>query len=172
MQQGVVEKFVGMLQVVEHEGKSVDLIQDRTHESRVFRDEGDWTHPLCLHVQNIFGFWDICVDCYPFNTAAGEFRGGHENYEFEISYWDVWGTDMPRDNQVAGFAIVIWDEGFGFPAVYWWGSPFVDPDVPDTWGHIIIPEFPIPVMAAGAAIAVLGLRRRSPRRGSRNQENS
>ncbi|HKZ63705.1 MAG TPA: hypothetical protein VJ400_04600 [Thermoplasmata archaeon] len=106
------------------------------------------------------GWVDCTGVCDPFDIAAGNFNNGTQNYEFRIRWSDVWGSINPARDAIAGFAIMIWDDSFG---LYWWGSLFVDDSAPDTWGHIILPEFPLPVAAAIATIAFPVARRRGRR---------
>jgi len=138
----------------DHKGGADPQVDDRLF--RTFNSNG--VNYIEMYQGN-GAFWDFCFDCDPFNDAAGDFRFGHPNYEFKIRYTDVWGTLNPRPNQVAGFAIVIWDASP--PAIYSWGSAAVDENVPNTWGHIIIPEFPAMAVAAGTAIIPLAFLGRS-----------
>ena len=107
-----------------------------------------------------------CGVCDPGDAAAADFRGGgggHPVFEFKIRYADVWGTNTPVGTRVAGFAVLAWNDSIF--ATYTWGSTAVDDSVPATWGHIIIPEFPTPALAALAAIVIPVVRRRPFRRG-------
>jgi hypothetical protein len=107
--------------------------------------------------------WIDCTSCDAGNAAEGNFSGTDQVYEFKIRFSDVWGTNNPSANQVAGFAIVAHDEDVSVD--YAWGSDNVDQDVPDTWGHLEIPEFSIGIAAPALILLILvaGRRRRRTR---------
>ena len=104
--------------------------------------------------------WVPCgLTCDPGDIARGRFDTGVEQYEFRIRYIDVWGTNAPSRSQVAGFAVVVFDAPI---LIYTWGSTAVDDTNPDSWGHIIIPEFPSVVVALAVALIIpLTWRRRT-----------
>ncbi len=82
-------------------------------------------------------------------------------YEFKIRYSDIWGTDTPAPNAVAGFAIIAHDQTTG--TNFAWGANNVSEANPNTWGFIQIPEFHeilIPVVGSLLVVVVLARRRR------------
>lgn len=103
------------------------------------------------------GWVDCTGVCDPGDIAAGSFNGGVEHYEFRIRWSDVWASLNPARDAVAGFAILVWDDSPGF--VYAWGSSFVSDFEPNTWGHIILPEFPSQAFAAAVVLVVPSVRR-------------
>jgi hypothetical protein len=109
--------------------------------------------------------WKGCSDCNPSDAGMAADRGPAIHYEFQINFTDVWGTSLPSPNQVAGFEIVMYDNGAGI--MYIWGSLNFDGDAPNTWGHLqYLPEFHdmlIPI-AAVVVISMVFLRRRRSRR--------
>ena len=117
--------------------------------------------------------WVPCGgSCDAGDIAEGRWSGFNEQYEFRIRFIDVWGTNAPSRNQVAGFAVVVYD--FPLGSVYTWGSTAVDDTNPGSWGHIVLPEFPSAGVAVGAAAIVVLIRRRvrltpSQRRVSKGQ---
>lgn len=94
--------------------------------------------------------WTACGGACYLPSAAGAFNNSRQVYEFNISFWDVWGTNTTSANQVAGFAIQAYNDATAL--IYKWGSDNVAQNVPDTWGHLEIPEF---ADVAPVAIAVL-----------------
>jgi len=103
--------------------------------------------------------WVPCGgSCDAGDIAEGRWSGFNEQYEFRIRFIDVWGTNAPSRNQVAGFAVVVYD--FPLGSVYTWGSTAVDDTNPGSWGHIVLPEFPSAGVAVGAAAIVVLIRRR------------
>lgn len=103
--------------------------------------------------------WVSCgSDCDASDSATGAFRTDRQVYEFRIRFSDVWGTNSPSPNQIAGFAVVAYDAGSS--TTYAWGSDAVSDTNPNTWGHIQIPEFAPLATTAGAALLVLLIRRR------------
>ncbi len=137
-----------------HDGGSTPQADDRRFRvfggsSVLIREKGDGTG------------WTSCgSDCDPGDQATGAFTNGEEVYEFRIRYSDVWGTNSPSGNQRAGFAIQAHNEDAS--ADYTWGSTNVDENVPNTWGHIDIPELPGFAFLAAVAGAVFARRRRRP----------
>lgn len=96
--------------------------------------------------------WTACDNsCDSGDNGAGAFTGGVEVYEFQIRFSDVWGRNDPSADQRAGFAIVANDQDAN--QAYSWGSDFTDENVPNSWGHLDIPESPL----AAAAVAILAL---------------
>ena len=108
--------------------------------------------------------WTDCTGvCDPADGAVGSFNNGTQRYEYRIRWTDVWGDLNPADNATAGFAIIVWDDSC--PCAYGWGSLFIDNYVPDTWGHIILPEFSPTAIAVTASLAIpFAIRRRSASR--------
>ena len=114
-----------------------------------------------IYTNNSFGGWfmgdgvgwtDCTGVCDPADGAVGSFNNGTQRYEYRIRWTDVWGDLNPAPDAVAGFAIIVWDDSC---CIYWWGNPFwVDDFDPGTWGHIILPEFPVPAVAAVATLAL------------------
>ncbi len=107
------------------------------------------------------GGWVDCTGtCDPLDAAAGSFNNGTERYEFRIRWSDVWGDLNPSANAVAGFAIIVWDDSC---CAYGWGSLFISDFEPDTWGHIILPEFPVHAVAVAATFTIMFVKRRRRR---------
>jgi len=106
-------------------------------------------------------WWIACTVCDPTNQGVASFNGVRVIYEYAIRYTDIWGTLTPSSNQVAGFGVAAVDGPLG--SYFWWGSSLMDYGVPDTWGHLAIPEFPLPAVAAAAGL-LLPLVRRMRRR--------
>lgn len=107
--------------------------------------------------------WVACgTDCAS-NAAEGKFTGGHEVYEFRIAFTDVWGTSSPNPGQTAGFAVIGFDTTGS--NTYTWGSNSPPDDLkPNTWGHIVAPEFHdilVPVTVVGVIYFVARRRRRN-----------
>jgi len=106
--------------------------------------------------------WVDCgTDCDAGDIAQGNYSGTDEIYEFRIRFSDVWGNNTPSDNQTAGFAIVAYDSDTA--TNYSWGNDNVDENVPDTWGHLEIPEFPSTLAMAAVTFGILGVVRRRRR---------
>jgi hypothetical protein len=97
------------------------------------------------------GWIDCTGVCDPADAMVGSFNGGVQHYEYRIRWTDVWGDLNPADDAVAGFAIIVWDDSC---CVYWWGSAVLSDTEPDTWGHIILPEFSVTVIAVTASLAI------------------
>ncbi|TLZ66750.1 MAG: hypothetical protein E6K16_01755 [Methanobacteriota archaeon] len=109
--------------------------------------------------------WVPCVapDCDTTNnTAAGAFQTDHEVYEFKIRAKDVWGSDNPAQGKTSGFAIIAFNASEAKD--YTWGSATPPSDlVPDSWGHILAPEFHdlvVPVAVVGVIYFIARRRRR------------
>ena len=94
----------------------------------------------------------------PGDVGANTFSGVQQ-YEFRIRYSDVWGTNAPTPGTTSGFAIVVLERGLY--TFYRWGSSAVNENVPDTWGHLVlpIPEFPVPLVAVSTIVGLLAYRR-------------
>ena len=108
------------------------------------------------------GWVDCTGVCDPFDAMVGNFNNGTQHYEYRIRWTDVWGDLNPALDAVAGFAIVVWDDSC---CVYWWGSAVFSDTAPDTWGHIILPEFSPTVIAVTASLAIpFAIHRRSSSR--------
>jgi len=107
--------------------------------------------------------WVSCGgSCYS-PSGVGAFNNSRQVYEFSASFWDVWGTNSTTANQVAGFAVLAFDDTtFN---TYTWGSDNVNQNNPGTWGHIQIPEFSSALVGASLVLAVVLVRRRRPGRG-------
>ena len=151
-----------------------EVIFDRKHDGGLTPQADDllfWVYGDGDNVLKIWegtgGGWDtdnLCALCDPGDDGVSRFAT-IEVYEFQIRYTDVWGTLLPLPDQVAGFAIIAYD---WFAAVlHTWGGPAVDENIPDSWGHlyypIIIPEFPMPVLAAITVVLIPILRSRRSR---------
>jgi len=97
--------------------------------------------------------WVSCGgSCYS-PSATGAFNNSRQVYEFSISFWDVWATNSTTAGQVAGFAVLAFDDTTF--TTYTWGSDNVNQNNPGTWGHLQIAEFPafaLPVALAVAAV--------------------
>ena len=133
-----------------HDGGATPQPDDRLFYISTNNSFGDWLMGDGLG-------WVSCTGvCDPADAAVGSFNNGTQRYEYRIRWTDVWGDLNPPYDAVAGFAIIIYDDSFGF---YWWGSPFLSDTAPDTWGHIILPEFPAPVLAVTASLAIPFVRR-------------
>ena len=108
--------------------------------------------------------WVACgdPDCDTGNEAAGAFTGGHEVYEFKIAFANVWGTTTPSDGQTAGFAVRAVD--ITGAATYTWGSTDPPDDlVPETWGHILVPEFSDMIVPIAVVVVIYFIARRRRR---------
>jgi hypothetical protein len=105
--------------------------------------------------------WVNCdsAGCTDGDLGMAKFYLSDQNYEFQIMQSNVWGSGFHR----AGFAIHMHNDTF--PATnYWWGSWVVDINVPNTWGHLDIPEFPailVPILIVVAVARPWRKRRRA-----------
>jgi len=106
--------------------------------------------------------WVVCGgDCGGAEEGYGRLNGSKEVYEFKIRYSDIWGTDTPSPNAVAGFAIIAHDQATA--TNFAWGADGVIESNPNTWGFIQIPEFHeilIPVVGSLLVVMVFARRRR------------
>ena len=111
--------------------------------------------------------WVSCGgSCYS-PSAVGAFNNSRQVYEFSISFWDVWGTNSTTVNQVAGFAVLGFDDTTF--TTYTWGSDNINQNNPGTWGHLQIPEFPAGLLAGVPLIVfAIAVRRASQGRTRRS----
>ena len=108
--------------------------------------------------------WVSCSgSCYS-PSAVGAFNNSRQVYEFSVSFWDVWGTNSTTVSQVAGFAVLGFDDTTF--TTYTWGSDNVNQNNPGTWGHLQIPEFPSMFVAGILVLSVVLARKRLKGRGS------
>jgi len=101
--------------------------------------------------------WD---ECDSGNGGTGTF-GTAERYEFKIHYHDVWNASSLSGDEIAGFAVLVYDASIG--ETYRWGNTDVAVNTldPDTWGQVALPEFrEIVVPVASVVLILLFLRRR------------
>jgi hypothetical protein len=106
--------------------------------------------------------WVTCGgSCYS-PSAVGAFNNSRQVYEFSLSFWDVWGTNSTTVNQVAGFAVLGFDDTTF--TTYSWGSDNVNQNNPGTWGHLQIPEFPGILVACAFVLSTLFVGRREKHR--------
>ncbi len=108
--------------------------------------------------------WVSCSGSCSSPSAVGAFNNSRQVYEFSISFWDVWGTNSTSANQVAGFAVLGFDDTTF--TTYTWGSDNVNQNNPGTWGHLQIPEFPSILVAGVLVLSVVLTRKRIARRGN------
>ena len=78
---------------------------------------------------------------------------GYQNYEFAINQSNVW-----NGTRRAGFAIWLHNVSRNWDS--WWGSWRVNQNLPGTWGHLDIPEFPAVIMPILIFTALIGFRRK------------
>jgi hypothetical protein len=109
--------------------------------------------------------WVACVlpDCDTTNnTAQRGFQASHDVYEFKVRAKNVWGTDTPGQGKTSGFAVIAFNASEAKD--YTWGSATPPSDlVPNSWGHILAPEFHdiiLPVAVVGVIYFVARRRRR------------
>jgi hypothetical protein len=108
--------------------------------------------------------WVSCGgSCYS-PSAVGAFNNSRQVYEFSLSFWDVWGTNSTSASQVAGFAVLGFDDTTF--TTYSWGSDNVNQNNPGTWGHLQVPEFPSILVAGVLVLSVVLTRKRIARRGN------
>lgn len=137
---------------------------DRAHDGGVaprtddLRFSVDHSQNFVVEAGTGSGWTKKGVSYDPGDLGANTFNG-MEQYEFRIRYSDVWRTNAPTPGTTAGFAIVVLERGsYTF---YRWGSSAVNENVPDTWGHLVlpIPEFPVPLVAVSTLVGLVAYRR-------------
>ena len=98
--------------------------------------------------------WTSCdFFCGGGDDANATFFLLNQNYEFSINVSNVWNGTI-----TAGFAILM--HNATGPTNYSWGSWNVQADLPFTWGHLNIPEFPAIIMPILIVVALTIVRRK------------